>query len=243
MVHAILGDPATAHGHPFLANGRVVSVQARPYRVVRETGDLTALLQTEGTAIPRWHIDERRLLSEPGRIQGHSLRLLYPGKLYDITLFFEANGDLPWFYDALYGEAGVAPGWRQKRRSNPHIEATPSRRLGAGTFRGWYVNVQEPVRRTPVGFDVVDLTLDIVVRPDLSWYWKDEDELALALSRGGLSEAFAAQIRHAGEEVVELIESRQSPFNGEWAPLPGISHAPITDIADGWQHLPAFYGE
>jgi hypothetical protein len=219
----------------------VVSVAARPYRVVQDTEEVTALLMSEGTLVPRWLIDEGRLADNREIARGHSLRLLFPGRLYDITLFFDAEGEPPWFYDSLFSQQGLRPGWRERRRKAPATEVAGSVGKGAGTFRGWYVNLQEPVRRTPIGFDVVDLTLDIVVRPDFSWYWKDEDELALALSRGGVSEAFAAQIRRAGEEVVELIESRQAPFNDAWMVLPETSRAPITDIADGWRHLPAFY--
>ncbi|MBL0345175.1 MAG: DUF402 domain-containing protein [Anaerolineales bacterium] len=41
----------------------------------------------------------------------------------------------------------------------------------------WYVNLQEPIRRTPIGFDTMDHTLDIVINPDMSeWKWKDDDE-------------------------------------------------------------------
>lgn len=35
-----------------------------------------------------------------------------------------------------------------------------------GRFYGWYVNLQQPLRRTPLGFDYMDLALDIVVTPD-----------------------------------------------------------------------------
>ena len=53
----------------------------------------------------------------------------------------------------------------------------------------WYVNL-ESRRRTPVGVDFQDHMLDIVIQPDLTaWRWKDEDELAEAVSRGFLSQA------------------------------------------------------
>jgi predicted RNA-binding protein associated with RNAse of E/G family len=38
----------------------------------------------------------------------------------------------------------------------------------AGAFAGWYVNLQEPLRRTGSGFDTVDLVLDLVVAPRVS---------------------------------------------------------------------------
>jgi uncharacterized protein DUF402 len=40
------------------------------------------------------------------------------------------------------------------------------------TFAGWYVNLQEPFRRTWLGIDTQDLEIDIVVSPDGSWRYK-----------------------------------------------------------------------
>jgi hypothetical protein len=36
-------------------------------------------------------------------------------------------------------------------------------------FLGWYFNLQTPLRRSTVGFDLWDQLLDIVVRPDRTW--------------------------------------------------------------------------
>ena len=41
-------------------------------------------------------------------------------------------------------------------------------------FRGWYVNLQEPFRRTVDGYDTQDLELDIWVPLDAPWEWKDD---------------------------------------------------------------------
>ena len=47
---------------------------------------------------------------------------------------------------------------------------------GHGDLTCWYVNLEEPLRRTPTGFDYMDQTLDVVISPDFSeWHWKDED--------------------------------------------------------------------
>ncbi len=51
-------------------------------------------------------------------------------------------------------------------------------------FARWYVNLQEPLRRTGGGFDYLDHALDVVIAPDRSSFaWKDEDELR-ALANG-----------------------------------------------------------
>ena len=54
-------------------------------------------------------------------------------------------------------------------------------------FNCWYVNLQEPLRRTPMGLDTMDQLLDIVIEPDLSsWHWKDENEFADKIIRSGV---------------------------------------------------------
>ena len=47
---------------------------------------------------------------------------------------------------------------------------------GFREFRQWYVNLEEPLTRSKIGFDYLDQLLDIEIAPDRSWNWKDEDE-------------------------------------------------------------------
>ena len=236
MVHAINGDPALIQGIPFLANGKITTFAARPYIVVKDTEEVTVLFGPENTACPRWEIESQRYVSQ-SRTKGQTLRFLYPDKAYDITLMFEAEGEPPWYYDSLFGQAGFQPGWRTDHEVLRNTVQSSSTG-GPGTFRGWYVNLQTPFVRRSFGFDTADLTLDIIVRPDRSWYWKDEDELQMAVSKGACSEEYARQIRAAGEEVIDLIESAASPFNGEWTAWVPASNAKIVNIPDGWQSAP-----
>ena len=53
-----------------------------------------------------------------------------------------------------------------------------------GTLSHWYVNFEQPLRRTPVGFDTFDEKLDLIVMPDGTYRWKDEDELEQAAAAG-----------------------------------------------------------
>jgi hypothetical protein len=90
-------------------------------------------------------------------------------------------------------------------------------------FRGWYVNLQEPVERTAFGFATRDQFLDILVAPDRSWEWKDEDELAEAVNVGLFTPDDAAAIRAEGERLLADIEARRFPFDDsllEWRPDP-----------------------
>ena len=86
----------------------------------------------------------------------------------------------------------------------------------AGEFRGWYVNLQSPLRRTSLGFDFVDLQLDIVVAPDRSLRWKDADELDAAVQIGRLSPAQADAIRDEARRAVRDIEENAAPFSESW---------------------------
>ena len=83
--------------------------------------------------------------------------------------------------------------------------------------RVWYVNLQEPLRRTSIGFDTVDHALDVLIEPDgTGWSWKDEDELREAVAGGLFSAQEAAEFRRWGERAVERVMERRPPFDQEW---------------------------
>ena len=66
--------------------------------------------------------------------------------------------------------------------------------------------LQEPLRRTAIGFDFMDQELDIVVKPDLSeWVWKDEERFQRAQEAGRFSTHQAREIRAEGERVITRI--------------------------------------
>jgi hypothetical protein len=153
MVHAVMGDPAgTGGGQPFLVGGEVVTVQARPYRVIKDTGAELVLFGPEGTALPRWHIAEQHYLEGTALSRGETIRILYTDRSYDITLFFETASQAPWFYEALFNSQGLQAGWRDKR--DQFVAAAQTAERKPGRFRGWYVNVQTPFRRMPFGVDI-----------------------------------------------------------------------------------------
>lgn len=91
-------------------------------------------------------------------------------------------------------------------------------------FLGWYVNLQEPLWRTRWGFDIRDLQLDILVAPDRTWRWKDEDDLARSIETGLINPVNAGLARKSAAEAIALIESRSWPFDDtypEWRADPG----------------------
>jgi hypothetical protein len=89
------------------------------------------------------------------------------------------------------------------------------------THRGWYVNLEEPLRRTRHGFDYEDLVLDIWVEPNRRWKWLDEDELEEMLAGGLMSDAEAAEVRAVGEDVIARLDALLPTGWESWRPDPG----------------------
>lgn len=101
-------------------------------------------------------------------------------------------------------------------------------------FIGAYVNLQLPLRRTPVGFDTADYLLDVVVHPDLTWEWKDEEELADAVDAGIVDLAMASALRAEGERTIADLVARRWPFDTDfarWRPHPAWT---VPALPDGW---------
>ena len=106
---------------------------------------------------------------------------------------------------------------------------------GQEEFFGWYVNLEQPFARPPIGFDYMDQALDIVASPDLSeWRWKDEDELSEAMALGLISKERARELRAEGERVIEMMERRSPPFDGSWDGWRPDPAWPVPELPDGW---------
>jgi hypothetical protein len=100
---------------------------------------------------------------------------------------------------------------------------------------GWYVNLQAPLARTPLGFDTTDHVLDVVIPPDRSaWRWKDEEELAEVVALGLFSPEDEAGFRWWGERAVEHVLLRQPPFDLEWEGWLPDPAWPTPELPAGW---------
>jgi hypothetical protein len=81
----------------------------------------------------------------------------------------------------------------------------------------WYANLQEPIRRTRIGFDTMDHTLDIIISPDMTeWKWKDYDEFMEVQKAGFYSSQRAHDIQSEGEKAVRLITSERHALYEAW---------------------------
>ena len=102
-------------------------------------------------------------------------------------------------------------------------------------LRFWYLNIETPLRRTGLGFDYMDQTLDIIVSPDLSkWRWKDEGELARAVDLGLFTSLEANDIRSAGEHALTLFLARRPPFDRDWDQWRPPADWTVPALPDGW---------
>ncbi len=96
----------------------------------------------------------------------------------------------------------------------------------SGEERGvtsWYVNFQQPLRRTPSGFDTMDETLDLIVSADCTtWSRRDEDELELAVAMGVYTRADARRLYEICATVEAALGQGLPPWDvarwGNWSP-------------------------
>ena len=114
-----------------------------------------------------------------------------------------------------------------------------------GVFKDWYVNLEERAVRWDdgqvAGLDVVDQDLDVVVHPDRSWEWKDEDEFTERLT---IPEHYwvadEQAVRAEGRRVIKIAEAGEFPFDGTWTDfVPDPSWTIPPDLPSGWDR-PAF---
>jgi protein associated with RNAse G/E len=109
--------------------------------------------------------------------------------------------------------------------------------LPDGRHLGWYVNLQEPYRRTSRGIQAMDMMLDIVVAPDRSWRWKDEDEFQAVIDAGLYTPTAALAVRAEAASVVRRIENRLAPFDEPWPEWRPSSQWSIPRLLNGWDQL------
>ena len=188
---------------------------ARPMRIVRDEGDTVALWMPRGT---RW----KAPTTPPTRGSNgdRGVRLAECAALGD------------WVFRDLEWDVSILSLMREGDWHALWVSWLPD-----GGHWGWYVNLQEPFRRTELGFETMDLALDVIIEPDRSWRWKDEDELDVFVQRGVFDKAVAERIRAEGLEVVGRAERDEPPFCEpwpEWRPDPSWS---VPQLPEGWERL------
>ena len=114
----------------------------------------------------------------------------------------------------------------------------------------YFVNLEEPFRRTEVGFDTQDHTLDVVVTPELGFTWRDEAELESHVALGFYTRDLATAARLEGQRVIDAIAHGSHPCLDGWAQwsadpswqVPAIPAAWATATATSWERRDWAYG-
>jgi hypothetical protein len=102
----------------------------------------------------------------------------------------------------------------------------------------WYVNLQEPIRRTFIGFDTMDNMLDVVISPDMStWRWKDDDEFIAAQNIGFYSPGKAREIWAEGERAVQLITKERRDLYKKWEMWQANPEWELPILSPDWQKV------
>jgi hypothetical protein len=84
-------------------------------------------------------------------------------------------------------------------------------------FHSWYLNLQEPFRRTPHGYDTQDLELDLVVHPDGRVERKDEELLEERVREGRFTPEQAREILAEGARIEAELAVRGHWWEAWWA--------------------------
>ena len=90
-------------------------------------------------------------------------------------------------------------------------------------FAGWYVNLQEPFSRTPIGYDTHDLELDVWLPATGGWSFKDDELLDVRVREGRFTATEAAEIRALGSEIGAMLDRGAQwwdPSWSRWSPPP-----------------------
>ncbi len=185
---------------------------ARPMTVVRDEDDFVALWFPEGT---RW----KAPVPSPGR-SWESSRGEWIATCLELGewAFVDREWDVTTLVLLRPGEwHALWVSWRD------------------GEHLSWYVNLQEPFRRTSKGFETMDLALDVIIESDGSgWRWKDEDELATFVERGVFDEALAAKLREEGLRIVGRAEQNEPPFDEGWPAWRPDPSWPLPELPEAW---------
>lgn len=103
---------------------------------------------------------------------------------------------------------------------------------GDGSFRGWYVNIQEPFVRRGNVIDTMDHQLDLWIEPSGAVEWKDEDHLEQAVELALLRGEEAAFVRAEAERVIS-----EWPFPTGWEEFSPEPNWAVPALPEGWDEL------
>ena len=106
------------------------------------------------------------------------------------------------------------------------------------TFSGYFVNMEEPFRRTPVGFDTQDHTLDIEVAPDHGWKWRDTAEFNEHVKHRFYTADLASEVWNEGRRAIGEITRGSHPCLAGWRSWEPDPAWEIPTVPTEWSSTP-----
>jgi protein associated with RNAse G/E len=104
-------------------------------------------------------------------------------------------------------------------------------------FLCYYINFQLPYWRSHCGIDTLDLDLDLIINPDYTYEWKDEDDYQMGIETEVILPQWIHDIEAAKQEIFDTLEKRKYPYDGswlEWKPEPAWSPP---QLPEGWDKV------
>lgn len=83
----------------------------------------------------------------------------------------------------------------------------------SGTLRNFYCNIQMPPTFDGQVLTYVDLDIDVLVAPDLSYQILDKDEFSANAARYGYTDEVRTRTQQSLDALIALIHGREFPFD------------------------------
>ena len=185
----------------------------RPHVVICDKSDLVILCQPAGTIVERFDRLARARLN-PWTSRMNVLRFMFPGRAHAVLLFFDAGTGVPSYYEDHFN-------WPD------------------GRFKGWKIDLESSFQRTEIGFDTTDNALDVIVRPDFTWHWKDEVGISDRLETGVYLPEETESFYKEGRKAIQAMESGELPFCDPWPEWEPPTDVRVPVCTSGWESVGA----
>lgn len=99
-------------------------------------------------------------------------------------------------------------------------------------------HLQEPFRRTPIGYDTQDLELDVWIPVDGTWCFKDEELLDERVRDGRYTVEQVAAIRVLGAELGAMLDRGERWWDERWTSFEPDPSWRAPDFPKAWEAAP-----
>lgn len=104
-------------------------------------------------------------------------------------------------------------------------------------FLCYYINFQLPFKRTHQSIDTLDLELDIIVNPDLSFEWKDLDDYEKGIETGVILPEWVKEIEASKTEILDRLKRRNYPFDNSWLNWEPDPNWALPKLPANWEEI------